>query len=58
MCEAIGHPVRRLVRTRFGPLHENRLAPGQWRVLTQAEIRALYAAVQGEIIGAEGDSDV
>ena len=54
MCEAIGHPVRRLVRTRFGPLHENRLAPGQWRVLTQAEIRALYAAIQNEITGAEG----
>ena len=58
MCEAIGHPVRRLVRTRFGPLHGNRLAPGQWRVLTQAEIRALYAAIQNEIIGAEGDDVV
>jgi 23S rRNA pseudouridine2605 synthase len=58
MCEAIGHPVRRLVRTRFGPLHENRLAPGQWRALTQAEIRALYAAIQHEITGAEGDDEV
>jgi 23S rRNA pseudouridine2605 synthase len=58
MCEAIGHPVRRLVRTRFGPLHENRLAPGQWRSLTQAEIRALYAAMQNEITGAEGDDEV
>jgi 23S rRNA pseudouridine2605 synthase len=58
MCEAIGHPVRRLVRTRFGPLHENRLAPGQWRVLTQAEIRALYAAVQNEITDAEDDDEV
>ena len=58
MCEAIGHPVRRLVRTRFGPLHENRLAPGQWRSLTQAEIRALYAAIQNEITGAEGDDEV
>ena len=58
MCEAIGHPVRRLVRTRFGPLHENRLAPGQWRPLTQAEIRALYAAVQNEITDAEDDDEV
>ena len=58
MCEAIGHPVRRLVRTRFGPLHGNRLAPGQWRPLTQAEIRALYAAIQNEITGAEGDDVV
>jgi 23S rRNA pseudouridine2605 synthase len=49
MCEAVGHPVRRLVRTRFGPLRDHRLAPGQWRPLTQAEIRALYAAVQNEI---------
>ena len=49
MCEAVGHPVRRLVRTRFGPLHDNRLAPGQWRPLTQPEIRALYAAVKKEI---------
>jgi 23S rRNA pseudouridine2605 synthase len=49
MCEAVGHPVRRLVRTRFGPLRAQRLAPGQWRPLTQAEIRALYAAVQNEI---------
>jgi 23S rRNA pseudouridine2605 synthase len=49
MCEAVGHPVRRLVRTRFGPLRDQRLAPGQWRRLTQTEIRALYAAVQKEI---------
>ena len=46
MCEAVGHPVRRLVRTRFGPLRDHRLAPGQWRPLTQAEIRALYAAFE------------
>lgn len=49
MCEAVGHPVRRLVRTRFGPLRDQRLAPGQWRPLTQAEIRALYAAAKYEI---------
>ena len=49
MCEAVGHPVRRLVRTRFGPLRDQRLAPGQWRPLTQAEIRSLYAAVEKEI---------
>lgn len=49
MCEAVGHPVRRLVRTRFGPLRDQRLAPGQWRPLTQAEIRALYAAAEKEI---------
>ena len=58
MCEAVGHPVRRLVRTRFGPLRDNRLAPGQWRALTQGEIRALYAAIQPEIDEAEDDNDV
>jgi 23S rRNA pseudouridine2605 synthase len=52
MCEAVGHPVRRLVRTRFGPLRDHSLAPGQWRPLTQAEIRALYAAIQKEILDA------
>ena len=31
MCEAVGHPVRRLVRTRIGPLRDRRLAPGEWR---------------------------
>jgi 23S rRNA pseudouridine2605 synthase len=45
MCEAVGHPVRRLVRTRIGPLADRRLAPGAWRALTPAEVRALYIAV-------------
>jgi 23S rRNA pseudouridine2605 synthase len=44
MCEAVGHPVRRLVRTRIGPLADRGLAPGQWRPLTPAEVRALGAA--------------
>ena len=48
MCEAVGHPVRRLVRTRFGPLLDHRLAPGQWRPLTSAEIQGLYAAIAAQ----------
>jgi len=44
MCEAIGHPVRRLVRTRIGPLHDHQLRPGESRTLTPSEIRALYEA--------------
>ena len=44
MCEAIGHPVRRLVRTRIGPLADRDLAPGQWRDLRADEVRGLYAA--------------
>jgi 23S rRNA pseudouridine2605 synthase len=44
MCEAVGHPVRRLVRTRIGPLRDTGLAPGHWRELTGAEVRALAGA--------------
>ena len=44
MCEAIGHPVRRLVRTRIGPLADRRLKPGEWRVLEIDEVRTLEAA--------------
>lgn len=44
MCSAVGHPVRRLVRTRIGPLRDTRLRPGAWRALTPDEVRALYAA--------------
>ena len=45
MCEAVGHPVRRLVRTRIGPLSDRRLKPGEWRELTQGELRELTEAV-------------
>jgi len=44
MCEAVGHPVRRLVRTRIGPLSDAKLKPGQWRTLDPAEVRALARA--------------
>ena len=46
MCEAVGHPVLRLARTRIGPLRDSRLAPGQWRELTLAEVRDLSGAVE------------
>jgi pseudouridine synthase len=44
MLEAVGLPVRRLVRTRVGPVRLGRLPPGQVRELTPAEVRALYRA--------------
>ena len=47
MCEAVGHPVRRLVRTRIGPLSDRHLQPGEWRALSVAEVRALYEAAAG-----------
>jgi 23S rRNA pseudouridine2605 synthase len=45
MCDAIGHPVVRLVRTRIGPLTDRKLEPGGWRPLTLDEVRALERAV-------------
>jgi 23S rRNA pseudouridine2605 synthase len=45
MCEAVGHPVRRLVRTRIGPIVDRQLKPGTWRPLTQDEVLALGKAV-------------
>jgi 23S rRNA pseudouridine2605 synthase len=51
MCEAIGHPVSRLVRTRIGPISDARLAPGEWRPLQPDEVRALYAAAVGKPVG-------
>ena len=47
MCEAVGHPVRRLVRVRIGPVRDQHLAPGEWRVLEPPEIRSLERAASG-----------
>lgn len=44
MCEAVGHPVTRLVRTRIGPLTDTTLGPGEWRALTPDEVAALARA--------------
>jgi len=41
MCEHVGHPVTRLVRTRIGPITDRRLKPGEWRELTPDEVRQL-----------------
>lgn len=46
MCEAVGHPVRRLIRVRIGPLNDRSLKPGQWRVLEPEEVRALREAAR------------
>lgn len=37
----LGHPVRRLVRVRIGPIHLGDLKPGQWRPLSQSELEQL-----------------
>ncbi len=44
MCEAVGHPVVRLVRVRIGPIADRSMAPGESRRLEIDEIRALERA--------------
>lgn len=46
MCEAVGHPVRRLARVSFGPLQLGDLALGSHRQLQEREIQALREAAQ------------
>ncbi len=45
MCSTVGHQVKRLIRTRIGPLSDRSLSPGEWRELTMTEIRSLERAV-------------
>jgi 23S rRNA pseudouridine2605 synthase len=45
MCEAIGHPVLKLIRVALGPLKLGSLPRGQWRPLSPDELRRLYALV-------------
>lgn len=47
MFDAIGHPVVRLVRTEIAGLRDTKLGSGEWRRLSIAEIRRLYAASAG-----------
>lgn len=44
MCEAVGHPVVRLVRSRIGPLVDRRLKPGEHRLLDSDELLLLQRA--------------
>lgn len=53
MCEAVGFPVTRLVRTRIGPLSDRRLRPGTWRALTDDEVRSLARATAAKPSRAE-----
>jgi 23S rRNA pseudouridine2605 synthase len=42
MCAAVGLPLVKLARIRFGPLVDPGLKPGQFRELSRKEIRDLY----------------
>lgn len=41
MFDAIGHSVIKLVRTGIGDLTDDRLKPGQWRMLNEKEVKRL-----------------
>lgn len=45
MCEAVGHPVIRLARSRIGPVVDRQLKPGQSRRLSAEEVLVLQRAV-------------
>jgi 23S rRNA pseudouridine2605 synthase len=41
LCGAVGHPVKRLIRVRIGPIELGSLRIGKWRELSASEVRAL-----------------
>jgi 23S rRNA pseudouridine2605 synthase len=45
MCRAVGHPVRRLIRVRIGPVKLGSLAEGAHQPLTATEIEELRKAL-------------
>jgi pseudouridine synthase len=51
MCEAVGHPVRRLHRRAYAGLSVDDLAPGEWRELTPEEVRRLRAPRRPQAVG-------
>ena len=41
MCESLGHPVLRLVRSRIGPIVDRSHPPGSFRDLTKQELKSI-----------------
>ena len=41
MCESVGHPVIRLVRSRIGPIVDSSLHPGAFRELKNQELKSI-----------------
>jgi len=48
MLEAVGHPVRKLIRVGIGTLSDRGLRPGSWRELTPHELRLLKQTAASE----------
>jgi 23S rRNA pseudouridine2605 synthase len=51
MCEAIGHPVRRLHRSAYAGLTLGRLEPGTWRELEPSEVERLRTVLRQQPSG-------
>ncbi|HEY81144.1 MAG TPA: rRNA pseudouridine synthase [Anaerolineae bacterium] len=47
MCQAVGLRVRRLVRVRIDSIHIGDLKPGQWRLATKRQLKAIRAIKAG-----------
>jgi 23S rRNA pseudouridine2605 synthase len=58
MCQAVGHPVRRLERVGFGPLKLENLRSGGYRRLSENEVSALASAGSGARRSRTGSSEV
>lgn len=48
MMDALGHPVQRLARTRFGPVELGELPSGKWRVVNPVELRSVLQDKEGK----------
>lgn len=58
MCKAVGHPVLRLQRIRFGQLGLGGLKAGQWRDLSPQEVKKLQHNPYGQALKMEGRKPV
>ncbi len=56
MFASIGHPVKKLMRMRMGPVKLGDLPPGHWRDLTVAEVAKLKSAVGSTTAAKEATS--
>ena len=48
MLQAVGYPVKRLLRLQVGPVRLGNLPPGRWRRLSEEEVAALLRETQVE----------
>ena len=58
MCEYLGYEVKKLKRSRIMSVELGKLKPGQWRDLTQDEMREINRAVAGSKKTASPDTEV